>query len=143
MKLFIPCFQCSSLPRCEVWQTSACPAYWRHSWRTNRVSIKQGQFLEDVCKSASCSVQTVCCFNVNIVTKMSLCYRNLFEVYLKPYFLEAYRPVHKGDIFIARGGMRAVEFKVIETDPAPYCIVAPDTVIHCEGEPVKREVGQQ
>lgn len=22
---------------------------------------------------------------------------NLFEVYLKPYFLEAYRPVHKGE----------------------------------------------
>ena len=64
---------------------------------------------------------------------------NLFEVYLKPYFLEAYRPVHKGDIFAVRGGMRAVEFKVLETDPAPYCIVAPDTVIHCEGEPIKRE----
>lgn len=64
---------------------------------------------------------------------------NLFEVYLKPYFLEAYRPIHKGDIFIVRGGMRAVEFKIIETDPAPYCIVAPDTVIHCEGEPIKRE----
>jgi len=69
------------------------------------------------------------------------CYcSNLFDVYLKPYFLEAYRPLHKGDIFLVRGGMRAVEFKVIETDPSPYCIVAPDTVIHCEGEPVKREV---
>lgn len=45
-----------------------------------------------------------------------------------------------GDLFLVRGGMRAVEFKVIETDPTPYCIVAPDTVIHCEGEPVKREV---
>ena len=45
-----------------------------------------------------------------------------------------------GDMFLVRGGMRAVEFKVIETDPSPYCIVAPDTVIHCEGEPVKREV---
>ncbi|KAG0360163.1 P-loop containing nucleoside triphosphate hydrolase protein [Gamsiella multidivaricata] len=64
---------------------------------------------------------------------------NLFEVYLKPYFLEAYRPVRKGDLFLVRGGMRAVEFKVIETDPADYCIVAQDTVIHCEGEPVKRE----
>merc|ERR1719337_768780 len=64
---------------------------------------------------------------------------NWFEVYLKPYFPEAYRPVHKGDTFIVRGGMRAVEFKIIETDPSPYCIVAPDTVIHCEGEPVKRE----
>ena len=35
--------------------------------------------------------------------------------------------------------MRAVEFKVVETDPTPHCIVAPDTVIHCEGEPIKRE----
>ena len=25
---------------------------------------------------------------------------NLFEVYLKPYFLEAYRPVKKGDLFL-------------------------------------------
>ena len=65
---------------------------------------------------------------------------NLFEVYLKPYFLEAYRPIHKDDTFIVRGGMRAVEFKVVETDPGPYCIVAPETVIHCEGDPVKREV---
>ncbi|KAJ7379603.1 hypothetical protein OS493_013998 [Desmophyllum pertusum] len=64
---------------------------------------------------------------------------NLFDVFLKPYFLEAYRPIRKGDMFLVRGGMRAVEFKIIETDPSPYCIVAPDTVIHCEGEPVKRE----
>nr|CAD7462219.1 unnamed protein product [Timema tahoe] len=64
---------------------------------------------------------------------------NLFEVYLKPYFLEAYRPIHKDDAFVVRGGMRAVEFKVVETDPTPYCIVAPDTVIHCEGDPIKRE----
>lgn len=64
---------------------------------------------------------------------------NLFEVFLKPYFLEAYRPVHKDDIFLVRGGMRAVEFKVIETDPTPHCIVAPDTIVHCDGEPIKRE----
>lgn len=64
---------------------------------------------------------------------------NLFDVYLKPYFLEAYRPVRKGDTFLARGGMRSVEFKVVETDPAEYCIVAPDTEIYCEGEPIKRE----
>lgn len=67
-------------------------------------------------------------------------FRNLFDVYLKPYFLEAYRPIHKGDLFLVRGGMRAVEFKVVETDPSPYCIVAPDTLIHCEGDPIKREV---
>lgn len=65
---------------------------------------------------------------------------NLFDVFLRPYFQEAYRPVSKGDIFLVRGGMRAVEFKVIETDPGNYCIVAPDTMIHCEGEPIKREV---
>ncbi|CAL9156553.1 unnamed protein product [Musa hybrid cultivar] len=64
---------------------------------------------------------------------------NLFDAYLKPYFLEAYRPVRKGDLFLVRGGMRSVEFKVIETDPAEYCIVSPDTEIFCEGEPVKRE----
>mmetsp|Transcript_6542 Transcript_6542/g.8858 ORF Transcript_6542/g.8858 Transcript_6542/m.8858 type:complete len:805 (-) Transcript_6542:342-2756(-) len=64
---------------------------------------------------------------------------NLFEVYLKPYFLEAYRPVKKGDLFLVRQAMHPVEFKVVETDPEPYCIVAPDTVIHCQGEPIKRE----
>ena len=35
--------------------------------------------------------------------------------------------------------MRQVEFKVVETDPEPCCIVAPDTEIHCEGEPIHRE----
>mmetsp|Transcript_41130 Transcript_41130/g.94878 ORF Transcript_41130/g.94878 Transcript_41130/m.94878 type:complete len:787 (+) Transcript_41130:308-2668(+) len=64
---------------------------------------------------------------------------NLFDVYLKPYFLEAYRPVQKGDLFLVRQAMHPVEFKVVETDPSPFCIVAPDTVIHCEGEPIKRE----
>ena len=55
------------------------------------------------------------------------------------YFLEAYRPLHKGDLFVARGAMRAVEFKVVDIDPAPQCIVAPETTIHCEGDPIKRE----
>ncbi|CAG8461074.1 2774_t:CDS:2 [Ambispora gerdemannii] len=64
---------------------------------------------------------------------------NLFDVYLKPYFLEAYRPVRKGDLFLVRGGMRAVEFKVVETEPPEYCIVSPETVIHCEGEAIRRE----
>ena len=44
--------------------------------------------------------------------------------------VSAYRPVRKGDTFLVRGGMRTVEFKVIETDPAEFCIVAQDTVIH-------------
>ncbi|KAK9894152.1 Valosin-containing protein [Cystobasidium minutum MCA 4210] len=64
---------------------------------------------------------------------------NIFEVFLKPYFDEAYRPVRKGDTFVARGAGRAVEFKVVEIDPAEYCIVAQETVIHCDGDPLKRE----
>merc|ERR1712078_301544 len=64
---------------------------------------------------------------------------NLFETYLKPYFLEAYRPVRAGDLFLVRGGFRPVEFKVVGVDPGEFVICAPDTVIHCEGEPVKRE----
>lgn len=75
---------------------------------------------------------------------------NLFEIFLKPYFLEAYRPVRKGDVFAVRGAMRVVEFKVVDVDPAPYCIVnnvllqvAQDTVIHCEGDPIKREDEEQ
>jgi transitional endoplasmic reticulum ATPase len=63
---------------------------------------------------------------------------DLFDSFLKPYFLEAYRPVRKGDTFLASGSMRSVEFKIVEAEPE-YCIVAPDTVIHCEGEPIKRE----
>ena len=65
--------------------------------------------------------------------------------------------MRKGDTFLVRGGMRTVEFKVIETDPSEFCIVAQDTVIHTgmfftlslfsiflkysspEGDPVKRE----
>ena len=53
------------------------------------------------------------------------------------YFLEAYRPVRKGDLFLVRGGMRSVEFKIIETDPGEYCVVSLDTEIFCEGEPIK------
>lgn len=66
---------------------------------------------------------------------------NLFETYLKPYFLEAYRPVRKGDTFIVRESFRPVEFKVMEIDPpdTEFCIVAPETIIHCDGTPVKRD----
>ena len=64
---------------------------------------------------------------------------SLFDVFLAPYFREAYRPVRQGDLFTCRGGMRQVEFKVVEVDPPEYGIVAQDTVIHCEGEPIQRE----
>jgi len=64
---------------------------------------------------------------------------SLFDVFLKPYFVEAYRPVRKGDHFIVRGGMRQVEFKVCAVEPEDYAIVAQDTMIHCEGDPINRE----
>lgn len=64
---------------------------------------------------------------------------NLFEVYIRPYFLDAYRPVTKGDLFIIHKAMHPVEFKVVEIEPEQYGLVTPDTEIYCEGEPVKRE----
>mmetsp|Transcript_16049 Transcript_16049/g.33577 ORF Transcript_16049/g.33577 Transcript_16049/m.33577 type:complete len:819 (+) Transcript_16049:338-2794(+) len=62
-----------------------------------------------------------------------------YETFLKPYFVEAYRPIKKGDTFTIHKAMNTIEFKVVETDPAPFCIVAQDTVIYAEGEPLKRE----
>lgn len=46
-----------------------------------------------------------------------------------------------GDTFLVREGFRPVEFKVMEIDPpdTEFCIVAPETIIHCDGDPVKRE----
>ncbi|CAF1360359.1 unnamed protein product, partial [Rotaria sordida] len=64
---------------------------------------------------------------------------NLLEVYLKTYFRTPDRPVHQGDVFTVRAAMHVVEFKVIETEPSPYCIVTPETVIHCGDNPIKRE----
>lgn len=64
---------------------------------------------------------------------------SLFDVYLKPYFLESYRPVRKGDLFSVRKNMRQVDFKVVEIEPEDHAIVAQDTVIHWEGEPINRE----
>lgn len=64
---------------------------------------------------------------------------SLFDVFLAPYFREAYRPVKQGDLFTVRASMRQVEFKVVEVDPPEYGIVAQDTVIHCEGDPIQRE----
>jgi len=64
---------------------------------------------------------------------------NLTQTYLVPYFKDCYRPVRKGDTFLVRGGFKAVEFKVVETDPGEFCIVAPNTMLFDEGEPIKRE----
>jgi transitional endoplasmic reticulum ATPase len=47
---------------------------------------------------------------------------DLFQVYIKPYFLEAYRPVHEGDTITCRANFRAVDFQIVKTDPSPFCI---------------------
>lgn len=64
---------------------------------------------------------------------------NLTQTFLVPYFKDCYRPVKKGDTFLVRGGFKAVEFKVVETDPGDFCIVAPNTMLFDEGEAIKRE----
>lgn len=68
---------------------------------------------------------------------------DLFDVFVKPYFVGQSRPLKVGDIFVARGSMRAVEFKVISIEgnesEAEYCIVGADTDIVVEGEPLGRE----
>lgn len=64
---------------------------------------------------------------------------DITQTYLIPYFRDAYRPVKKGDLFIVRGGFKAVEFKVVACEPKDYGIVAPQTMLFTEGEPIKRE----
>ena len=63
----------------------------------------------------------------------------MMDVKFAAYFKDNFRPVRKGDLFLVRGGMRSVEFKVVETDPEEYCVVTPNTEIFSEGEAVKRE----
>lgn len=64
---------------------------------------------------------------------------DLTQTYLIPYFRDAYRPVKKGDLFLVRGGFKAVEFKVVACEPGEFGIVAPNTMLFTEGEPIKRE----
>ena len=69
---------------------------------------------------------------------------DLKDVFLKPYFEGAFRPVRAGDIFITRGGMRAVEFKIIavlnaEGEEVDYGLVGPETEIDCDGDALGRE----
>ena len=45
----------------------------------------------------------------------------------------------KGDLFVARGGFKAVEFKIVATEPQDFGIVAPSTMLYTEGDPIDRE----
>lgn len=70
---------------------------------------------------------------------------DIFDVFVKPYFAGNFRPLRAGDAFIARGGMRAVEFKVTSIESSDgeemeYCTVGPDTEIVCDdADPISRE----
>ena len=64
---------------------------------------------------------------------------DLTKTYLIPYFKDAYRPVKKGDLFLVRGNFKPVEFKVVATEPKEFGIVAPNTMLYTEGEPINRE----
>ncbi|KAL6596125.1 hypothetical protein ACP70R_047489 [Stipagrostis hirtigluma subsp. patula] len=65
---------------------------------------------------------------------------DLFAAYIKPYFHDRMRPVRKGDRFVVRGNMHAVEFKVVETEPDDCVIVAQETAVFCDtADTVKRE----
>lgn len=62
---------------------------------------------------------------------------DLFSDFLRPYFLEAYRPVRTGDIFVVENNVGRVEFNVTACDPGEYGIVFQDTIIHI-GLPITR-----
>jgi len=60
------------------------------------------------------------------------------QSHLIPYFRDAHRPIHKGDTFIVRDNFRPIEFKVMAAEPSDYGIVAPETILFTEGEPIDR-----
>ena len=65
---------------------------------------------------------------------------NLMKTCLEPYFSEIDRPVHEGDYFTCRGVKHQIEFKIVKTDPDPFCLVAPGAKIYCKGKITKKEI---
>jgi transitional endoplasmic reticulum ATPase len=63
---------------------------------------------------------------------------NIFEIYIKPFFLNREIPIKKGISFTLNRGIKTMEFKVGEVDPDPYCIINSDTEFYCDGEPIDR-----
>lgn len=64
---------------------------------------------------------------------------DIFEIFLKPYFAGNFRPLHEGDSFTCNNSMRTVEFKIVKTDPSPYCFMATNTEIYTDGDPIERD----
>jgi len=68
---------------------------------------------------------------------------DLFDVFVHPYFANKFRPVRAKDLFIARGGMRAVEFKITSIEGSDgeeieYALVNKETEIFCDDDPLSR-----
>ena len=57
---------------------------------------------------------------------------DLFEIYLKPYFLDAYRPVRKGDYFSVQRAMHTVEVSYGLLSLAALRIIPPHRVIYLQ-----------
>jgi transitional endoplasmic reticulum ATPase len=67
---------------------------------------------------------------------------DVFETFLKPYFWENYRPVHVGEVFPVHNEELdvTIEFKVMQIDDedTEFAVVAPETVVYTEGDPLDR-----
>lgn len=69
---------------------------------------------------------------------------DIFDVFLRPHFKDREVPLKKGDIFMVRGGMRVVEFKVVSVevdgdDDAEFGVYFADTLLEMEEEHLGRE----
>ncbi|CAL5972420.1 Cell_division protein 48 [Hexamita inflata] len=64
---------------------------------------------------------------------------DIFDLYIRPFFKDKFRPVTQGDCFVLPGGTKPIEFKIVLTEPLPACIVADGGEIFFEGDPVDRE----
>jgi len=68
---------------------------------------------------------------------------DVFDSFLKPYFFENYRPVHAGEIMPVYSAEldQTIMFKIMQIDDeeTTYGVVAPETVVYTEGDPLDRE----
>ena len=68
---------------------------------------------------------------------------DVFDVFLKPYFFENYRPVHAGEVLPVYNKEldMTIMFKIMQIDDeeTEYGVVAPETVVYTEGDPLERD----
>ena len=62
---------------------------------------------------------------------------DVFDSYLRPYFENKYRTLHRGDRFTVNGNNGKIEFQCVEIDTVEVdgdikCVVADDTLIDCD-----------